>query len=797
MKRQGLIAFGIFSCLTIFLFFPFFSKFLLPFSGNFLLAWFEPWRTDYWQGAITLPHKPIGDDALRQLYPFKTLAMETLKTGRWPLWNSYNGTGMPLWATMHVGFLNPFNLFFFFFPPYLAWSFLIILQPILLALFFYLYARQISLSFWGALFGGIVLATSGFVISRLVYGEYLYVFMWLPLLLFLIEKFFKGKKWPICVIPFVIFLLIGSGHPQIAIYVLGSVFVYGFFCLRNLKKILLFAASFLGGLGLAAIQLIPTFELWQHSALGKQTSLFIFERFLMPFSHLITLLIPNFFGNPGTYNFWGTVDYIETVMYIGSGAFFFALLGLCFVKKNWRYWYFLLMIFVSLLVSFESPFSHFLARLSLPFLSTSVPTRIFGLSTFALAVLAAGGLDGWLKNKKILNQKIKRLLFFLAFFWLVIIGKVVFSFFKRIPCSGQEIIPCWRVAIRNSFLAFIVFLCTFGLFILKKRWFKKKYILAALILLLTTFFNLYLARRFLPFSPKESFYPDNELILVLKELQKDKKYRFWSVGEGRIKTNLATAFGIYSPEYYDPLYNRRYGEFVSFINSGNPDLFERSDVEIVDEIGDEELNFRRRKGLALLSVKNVLLKKKPLLSSEEPNYQEEFCQKIIWTNNFWRICEQEEILPRFFLIGNYEVIDKKEKIFSRLFDKNFNPRFKVILEEFLGPVGIKEAKQASMQLLNANGGEFEFKIKSDESQLLVVGENYFPGWQAFVDGKKEKVFRANYTFMAVFVPQGEHEVRLIYQPKSFLLGAWISAGFFGLLVFSSLFALGYKRSKKE
>jgi uncharacterized membrane protein YfhO len=59
--------------------------------------------------------------------------------------------------------------------------------------------------------------------------------------------------------------------------------------------------------------------------------------------------------------------------------------------------------------------------------------------------------------------------------------------------------------------------------------------------------------------------------------------------------------------------------------------------------------------------------------------------------------------------------------------------------------------------------------------LLVLGDVYYPGWQAFVDGRETTIYRANYVMRAVFVPAGEHLVEFSYRPLSLQIGAIVSA----------------------
>jgi hypothetical protein len=50
---------------------------------------------------------------------------------------------------------------------------------------------------------------------------------------------------------------------------------------------------------------------------------------------------------------------------------------------------------------------------------------------------------------------------------------------------------------------------------------------------------------------------------------------------------------------------------------------------------------------------------------------------------------------------------------------------------------------------------------------LVLSDNYYPGWQATLDGKPMEIFRANHTMRAVEVPAGSHVLSFTFAPKSF------------------------------
>ena len=64
--------------------------------------------------------------------------------------------------------------------------------------------------------------------------------------------------------------------------------------------------------------------------------------------------------------------------------------------------------------------------------------------------------------------------------------------------------------------------------------------------------------------------------------------------------------------------------------------------------------------------------------------------------------------------------------------------------------------------------------------LLVVSENWLPGWRATVDGETRPVLRANHTLQAVPLEGGSSRVVLEYRPALVFRSAGISLGSLGL-----------------
>jgi uncharacterized membrane protein YfhO len=49
--------------------------------------------------------------------------------------------------------------------------------------------------------------------------------------------------------------------------------------------------------------------------------------------------------------------------------------------------------------------------------------------------------------------------------------------------------------------------------------------------------------------------------------------------------------------------------------------------------------------------------------------------------------------------------------------------------------------------------------------VLVLSDNWYPGWQATLDGKPVNVLRADAAIRAVAVPAGSHRIEMRYLPS--------------------------------
>lgn len=758
-----------FLLVAIFFFWPVFLKGYTPFPGDLLVGNYEPYKSNSYLGwgPGGVPHKAQGPDVIRELYPWKFFAIESLKKGEFPFWNPYFFSGNPQLANFQTAVFYPLNLFFFLFSFNLAWTIFIFMQPVMAGLFTYLFAKEIGLRKIPAVFSGLVFAFSSYMSVWIEYGNIGHAILWLPLALYIVEKLiqkFSFKK--IVFLTFVLTFSILAGYIQGTIYLFGTVFFYFLFRFlqgnnHKISNLLIFSISLTTSFFLSVIQLLPTWELFQLSARGVYPREELF-RLLSPLYYAITTFVPDFFGHPASRNFWFWGTYIERVSYIGVIPLLLVFLSF-FGKRTKNFHFFAVLGGVSYLLSLNILPTRWLLGLNPPILSTTVPTRILSLFCFSGSIMAGMGLNFWLEEKSA-KKIIKIVGLFISLYLLI----WLFIFLSPKIFSHQEWTAHLGVSKRNLFLP-TVFAVLGGLILLSGNFIKQKKILALMIVFLTIFDLYFFFQKITPFSPAVFIYPKTPVVSFLKD--KAGIDRFWGYGIASIETNFASYEKVYATDGSDALHIKRYGELISASKDGKVKIpVPRRDANIASGYGMEDLknNLFRRRIIDLLGVKYILHKNEGLPNEWQPDSQTFPSQtyELVWQEGVWQVYKNKQAMPRIFLTSDYVVEKDSAQIIRRIFDKDFDLKTLILEEEINGKV--ETGGESRTELKSYTPNKIIISVTTEKPQLLFLSDNYYPGWQAFVDREETKIYRADYSFRAVFVPAGSHEIIFVYKPRFWL-----------------------------
>ena len=133
-----------------------------------------------------------------------------------------------------------------------------------------------------------------------------------------------------------------------------------------------------------------------------------------------------------------------------------------------------------------------------------------------------------------------------------------------------------------------------------------------------------------------------------------------------------------------------------------------------------------------------------------------------------RVYENPQSLPWVYLVPSATVESDPITALRTLRDGRIDPRQAAILEHEpagpLGPqpIGVPDADRVLVTNRDLAAGLIEIDVVASGPRILVVSDNYYPNWQAFVDGEQVELMRANYVWKAVYLPAGNHTVALRY-----------------------------------
>ena len=797
-RHQVFCTLLIFICTSLVLIYPIFLG-KIPFNGNFLVSFFTPWRFQNWEGYPTgVPSKAVSWDQIRQYYPLFEHTRRVWRLGEIPLWNPYNFSGTPQLANLESASFYPLNIVFAFGQTIDSWIIFKISAVVLSGFFTFLYLQALKLKFLPSLFGSLSFAFSS---TMVIWGEEIWQsahsVIWLPLWLFSIEKLIVSQKkiyWLIGI--FSALFSIFAGYFQTTLYVFIFALTYFLFRVnffngpskfltwfkKNKPLFFLTGSIFPLSLLLGAIQITPTVELYLQSTRRIIHLTEINIQFLLPLRQFVTFFAPDFFGHIVTKNWIGGAgQYYEKMIYIGVVPIIFASLVWIISNRLKSFVIFFTAWFIlSVLLIFNNPIAKSIYLFEIPLISTANPIRIIFILAFCVSTLSAIGFSVWSDSP---FSKIKRKWFIsLLSFTMIYLFLVIFLFFARKGTwSFQHFPPNWTItALRNLAVPLLVFFLTaflqlFGSF------FRKLHLLSVFLIFILLFSHaLFFLWKYLPFSERRFLYPSHPLLTFIQENAGID--RFWTLKGGIVENNFATVYKIFSLEGYDPLNILRYNELLSSTYEIEKTVISRSDATISRDLSSSNEALEKTWSLlSLMGVRYIINSDDPALSPKDI-HTPTFLEKI-WQDKNFTIYENRNALPRAFLADSYMVETEKEMILKKLYGPQSNLKNTLILEEKIPNFEPKHSAGSTVQILNYSPQKVDIKTSSQTDKLLFLSDTFYPGWEAKIDGLKTKIYRADYSFRAVLVPTGNHQVSFKYKPLSFKLGLIISA----LTLFSIIF----------
>jgi hypothetical protein len=718
----------------------------------------------YWDVLwLSADHIVAGNDLTNMFLHWLRFAVSSVERGQLPLWNPYLFSGVPFVANPQPALFYPPTWLALLTPVTRAFSWIIVLHLWIAGVGMYAWLRSEGASVVGALLGGATFAFSGYVFVR-VYAGHLGVITtgaWLPMILWAYRCAVARRSWKLAVVGGLpVGLSILAGHTATFLYVALGLIAYVTFCVweswreeRAVRAAVLpliwVGVMLLVGLAVAAVQLFPMAEFAVHSTRQADPSYDFASRFSWPPGYLLTLLVPNFFGEPTYTGYWGDGVYDEFIFYVGVLPLLLALFG---GRLRHRLAPFLVALGLgALLLAFGKYGSlHPLFYRFVPlFNSARAPARagfLFTLAAAALAGLAATVLHASAEGK---GEERARLLEPMrhSVILAVVGGAVVLSVGGFAAFAwGRESNPAagrlWHQA--NQVALFLLFfLLSVGLLTAWRNASVRRTGMGMLALGLVAFDLWTFGGNFANAIPV----PENAYWRKTAQTVADpqaERVLPWDLND--FYQNGGMAYGLRSVFGYDPLVLQRYEAFIT----SRPDY--------------------RARTYDLLNVR-YLMTAAPLESSDHPD-----APRLVLDEPDVYVYERPNALPRAWVVSQIELVNDATML-ARIHEPDFAPRTTALLdpamEEAVGCVETRAGGGSQVEIVRYEGNRIEAQVQGGGG-LLVLSEVDYPGWRATVDGGPAQLLRADYVLRALCVPAGEHRVELVYDPPLLKIGLGVT-----------------------
>ena len=825
-------------------FLPLVALIVLPFALHWKLFAFDAGERKIFRG-----------DFLNQHFVWKSYALSRVASGELPLWNPHVLGGVAIHANPQVAIFYP--------PTYLLLPFHVdgqvnyialeayqLLHQVFAGLGMWLLMRSFGVSNLGAFLAALVYTFTGFFTTP---GHHAIVLTasWIPWTLYAVKKAMLATSTvSIGMLALTVSGMALAGHPQVAYY---GILLAATFALATggFKKTLTrFAPAAVLAMGIAAVQLLPTYRLAADSSraeLGYEyASSFAFSPYF-----LAAAFVPR-----GQVGLPGQVSAAPLHVYVGIGTLLLAAIGLTLARERWRL-FFAASALVALFLSFgrASPlFDWFYAGMP-GFEKFRVPYRLLGVYTLGMAVLAGLGVqvleEARRKTRVRLRGILKVALVTLALLaaWAAYLHTAVTEPGALEPAQMERLVggAYWAVLLG----ALNVVLLVMVLWRPKERW-----VVPVIVAITVVDIGAFVKDR--GERPYRSLARAHER--AVHRIVRAQGYRSRYVTESNLE-NYATIHDVDFAGGHAALIDARYAELLDLSHSSanalallNAKFIARGAapknypwcgarfasplplLDIPPEIAPATIrllppvtasSFRldwqplARSGrgeIELSGVRHRLEPNRPLdVRFDEPVRIDSFTVRVDPGSGGIRIDTIEVDLNPLGLKADFLAIDNVKINLHALPRAYFTVPSPVPSElQTLETLECWSVHQG-VQVQNPETGEgasgffrkdaaeltryepelVELETRSPRDGFAVLTDTFRPGWVADVDGVTSPILRAQWAMRAVAVPAGEHVVTFRYQPPSLRTGAITTAASLfvtlGLLAFPSLF----RRSRKH
>ena len=760
----------------------------------------------------------FGTDYLAGGYPFYNFIHDRLRDGDLPKWVPYIFGGLPLSA-------NPGSTYY---PVHLLLSYLLPVDRLLAGVFvvqffvagcgMYLLARELGCRAWVSFLAGLAFQFTGITLSWVYAGHdgRIIVVTWFPTLLFLLHRGVRtGRVAPFAGVAAVLGSTLLSFQIQNNYYALLAGGIWAVFCLVHLrlhkrpavlaKTVALGVGAIALGFAMAAVDLLPFVDYVPLSPrAGPEGRGYEYSTsYSMPIAGVSAMAVPEHLGasvgDPETGEALFPEYRVEGgfklhTEYVGALVLVLLAAGIAVPRRRAYWWFFGGLAAFALTMAWggNTPLYR-LYYAVLPGLKQFrapdliyfvVATSVIAMAALTLEELAR--LRDEARGRRVGTGPEEALLGRVLWAGVAVAGVA----FLGAAVAGADPMGGGRAAGWARFALFAAIVAGFlGMW---ARGRVSSAVVAAALALVTVADLWIIGKRFFhTVEPAEVTFAADDVIDFLRA--QPGPHRVWTFpapqqyrSGGAYGSDYPMIFGIdqVGGEHPNPL--KRYTEYVgagerSYIEWGN--LIRQ--IGVVETPQGQAIGFQGAPGFLDAANVRYIVAMAPLA---DPAFREVHRGSAL-------IYENTRALPRAYLVPSVRPVAEEGTIAAM--QSGWDPRQTAFVLD-TARIRLPQGQlQGGAQVTEYTPDRITVRTRANRDAFLVLADNYYPGWEARIDGREAAVYRANHTFRGVVVPAGEHTVVFEFVPRDLFTGLYVSIAVAALLALVGLAALlGHLRRRK-
>ncbi|MFP4441308.1 MAG: YfhO family protein, partial [Chloroflexaceae bacterium] len=535
-----------------------------------------------------------------------------------------------------------------------------------------------------------------------------------------------------------------------------------------------FTAGGLLGLMIAAVQLVPLVELQQHNS---RASITIAEMMAgaIPLRHIVTLLVPEFYGGPNWY--YGAGNFVEFTGYIGVTSLIIGVLALLYptLQRQSALLFFTGLTLVALHLAYGGVLN---VILSLPpgYTAFRGLQRIQGVWSFGAAGMVAWGVQalllahGW--RRQLIGSMAAGLI--ALGLWIVHDTEVVINLMAWLVHSPRAIrTPQLIAPFRHTAWLLVGMGAALALILWLQRYRGKIVLIAPVVLFLLIGVDLLqFNRRYLPVVAADLAYPTTPgLDYLMAQRTEGRVVRFEHTRQrAPVLVNTNIVYGLEDLQGYGSFTLERYNQIIGLIA---PEKY--TEVGFTNRISNfQDINVLNSPLFDLLGVA-FLLVDTPLFSSGAEDSAAGLYPSVagwveVYSGPDMTIYRNRQALPSAWVVGDVQVQPEDPAQLAVLSNPTFDPAQQAVIAQTADQPFDPDATgtvQVVRRSLNTLELDVRVEARPGYAALLLVRQNYYPGWQARIDGASVPLLRADVNLQGVPLAAGYHRVVLTFMPSYF------------------------------